>query len=314
MNDKKSAIRQKMEQVGKHIIKPTNEVELFKHQLHSSKIVSDAVKEIQQELQHPPHEQMTLFSFMPTSMTRTSPFFPMSRQQMKKRTPGPDEILTFPSAWGEVSFKGQRLSVYDESILLNLLHLSDKYGSSKFLTTQYEICRLMGVKPGKGPYNAIWNSIDRMSETNIKLGTYSGTGKNRKLVPRMTGSIISFAGRDEKTDKLKIVLNDYFIQAYADGLFTNIDNKFRAALSGDITKSLYRFFQSQRPLYKTGKYSVSLFKLCSAINLTNSETHRLRSRIRAGLKELKTKGYFYRYQLDKIDMVTVWQKQKQISK
>jgi len=308
---KKSAIRQKMEKIGKDVVKPANEVELFKHQLHSSKVISDAVNELRQELQYPPHEQMTLFSFMPTSMTRTSPFFPMSRQQMKERTP---ETLTFPTAWGEVSFKGERLSVYDESILLNLLFLSVKNQSVEFLTTQHEICGLMGVNPCTNTYNAIWNSIVRMRQTDVELKIFSGTGNNRKLSKEMGGAIISFSGTDRKTGKLKIVLNAYFIETYAEGLLTNIDIKFRASLSGDITKSLYRFFQSQRPLYKTGKYSVSLFKLCSAINLTNPETRRLRSRIRAGLKELKAKGHFYQYQLDKNDQVTVWQKQKQITK
>jgi len=308
---KKSAIRQKMEQVGKDIIKPDNEIELFKNRLHSSKIVSDTVNELRQELQHPPHEQMALFSFMPTSMTRTSPFFPMSRQQMKDRMP---EKLTFPTAWGEVSFTGSRLSVYDESILLNLLFLSAKHQSVEFVTTQHEICKLMGVTPAKSTYDSIWNSIVRMRQTDVELKIFSGTGRNRKLSKEMGGAIISFSGTDHKTGKLKIVLNAYFIETYAEGLLTNIDIKFRASLSGDITKSLYRFFQSQRPLYKTGKYSVSLLKLCTAINLTNPETRRLRLRIRAGLKELKAKGYFYRYQIDKIDLVTVWQKQKQIKK
>jgi hypothetical protein len=310
MSDKKSAIRQKMEQVGKHIVKPDNEISLFKHQLHASKIISDAVVEAQKEIQNPPHEQMTL-SFMPTSMTRTSPFFPMSRQQMKDRIP---EKLTFPTAWGEVSFTGEKLAVYDESILLNLLFLSVKYQSVEIKTTQYEICGLMGTNPCTNTYNAIWRSIDRMVKTNIELKIFSGVGKKRKLSQEMTGNIISFAGTDHKTGKLKIVLNPYFIETYAQGLLTNIDIKFRASLSGDITKSLYRFFQSQRPLYEQGKYSLSLLKLCAAINISNRETHRLRSRIRAGLKELKTKGYFYRYQIDKTDMVTVWQKQKQIKK
>lgn len=310
MTDKKSAIRQKMDQASKDIIKSDDEISLFKQQVYSSKIVSDAIKEARQEIQNPPHEQMTLFSFMPTSLTRTSPFFPMSRQQMKGRT---SETLTFTTAWGEVNFTGQRLSVYDESVLLNLLLLSVKHQSVEFLTTQHEICRLMGVTPAKSTYDSIYNSIVRMRQTDVELKIFSGVGKNRKLSKEMGGAIISFSGTDRKTSKLKIVLNAYFIETYAEGLLTNIDIKFRATLSGDITKSLYRFFQSQRPLYKTGKYEVSLLKLCTAINLTG-QPNRLRLRIRAGLKELKKNGYFYRYQIDKNDLVTVWQKHKQISK
>jgi hypothetical protein len=153
-----------------------------------------------------------------------------------------------------------------------------------------------------------------MRKTDVDIKTYSGSGRNRKLSQEMGGAIIHSSHRVHKTGKLRITLNAYFVEAYAEGLFTNIDPKFRASLSGDITKSLYRFFQSQRPLYKTGKYVVALLKLCTSINVSNPETHRLRSRIRAGLKELKKNGYFYRYQIDKNDLVTVWQKQKQISK
>jgi hypothetical protein len=53
----------------------------------------------------------------------------------------------------------------------------------------------MSIAPAKSTYESIWNSIDRMTETSIKLKIYFGTGRKRKLSQEMTGNIMSFAGR-----------------------------------------------------------------------------------------------------------------------
>lgn len=127
----------------------------------------------------------------------------------------------------------------------------------------------------------------------------------------MTGAIVSWAGRDNKTGKLKVVINPYFIQMYADGFLTNLDLRFRARLKGDTSKALYRFFQGQRPLYKKGKYEIQLLKLCVAINLQveGVETRRLRSLIRTGLRELRKQDYLMQWKLTKQDYVMVWKSQ-----
>jgi hypothetical protein len=255
---------------------------------------------------HPlPHEQL-LFSFMPTTMTRTSPFFPMSRKDMKSR---PIESgLTWETAWGRITITGERLSIYDESVLLSLLVLVKKHKSEAIATTQYELCKIGNVNPATNTYNTIWGAIKRLAGTRIDIEIREGKGSQAKLVQEMTGSIISWAGRDHKTGKLRVVLNPYFLQMYGDGFLTNLDLKFRANLKGDTAKALYRFYQGQQPLYSKGRYEIQLLKLCVAINLNteNVEIKRLREQIRKGLRELRKQGYLERWRLNKQDYVIVW--------
>ena len=150
----------------------------------------------------------------------------------------------------------------------------------------------------------------RLSQTHIGLEIWEGKGKARKPVTEMSGSIITWIKRNRKTGKLQIALNPYFIEMYAESFITNIDLRFRAGLKGDISKSLYRFYEGQRG----NKYSIHILKLATAINLNlNLPTNELRKTIRKGLRELRTKGYLERWTLSsKNDLVTVWKANKSI--
>ena len=273
-------------------------------------MISESVNEAKELIskQPQPPEQM-MFSFMPTTMTRTTPFFPMRKRDMKDR---PYDELTWETPWGRISVQGKRLSVYDETVLLNLLVLVKKYGTESIETTQHELCKLADVKPATNTYNAIMGSIKRLAGTRIDLEIWEGKGKNRKLSQEMTGAIISWAGRDNKTGKLKATVNPYFIQMYAEGFLTNLDLKFRAGLKGDVSKALYRFLQGQEPFYKKGRYEIQLLKLCMAINLQtdNVELFRLREQIRIGLRVLRKQGYLHRWQLNNQDYILVWKADK----
>ncbi len=311
--DKLTPIQARMKKAGqqlklKGLFSSESDIKAWEErQQQARQIISTAVSEVKEHIgkQPQPHEQM-LFSFMPTTMTRTSPFFPMNKRQMKSRPI--ERGLTWETPWGRLTVSGERLSIYDETILLSLLTLVRQYKSEGFQTTQYELCKIMNVKPATNTYNAIWKSIDRLAGTKINIEIWEGKGRKRKLVQEMTGAIISWAGRDKKSGKLKVVLNPYFIQMYAEGFLTNLDLKFRASLKGDTSKALYRFFQGQKPFYKKGKYEIQLLKLSIAINLQtdNVELFRLREQIRAGLRELRKQGYILRWQINKQDCVIVW--------
>ena len=124
-------------------------------------MISESVKEAKELIaKHPQAPEQMLFSFMPTTMTRTTPFFPMSKRQMKYRPM--ERGLTWEHSWGRITVSGERLSVYDESVLLCLLYLSKKHRSEMFPTTQYELCKIMGVALGKNTYNALWESLKRL--------------------------------------------------------------------------------------------------------------------------------------------------------
>jgi Initiator Replication protein, WH1 len=268
----------------------------------SRQIVKKAVNEVKDIIvKQPQSSDQLLFSFMPTQMTRTTPFFPISKKAMKDR---PHEILEWETSWGQIVLSGERLSVYDETILLNLLFLVKKQRSEVLETTQYQLCKLSNVKPATNTYNAIWESLKRLSLTNIELSIWEGKGTQRKPSIEMSGTIITWIKRDRKKGKLQVALNPYFNEMYAESFVTNINLEYRANLKGDVSKSIYRFLEGQ----SNKNYSIHILKLAAAINLNiNLPMNELRKTIRKGLRELKDKGYLTRWILQsKNDIVSVW--------
>ena len=287
--DRLISLQDRLKALSKRAVKSDEEIEAWERQrakLTGNKLIDESIDQAKEKISKQPHEQIP-FSFMPTSMTRTSPFFPMNKRQMKDRPI--ERGLTWETPWGRIVVSGERLSIYDESILLSLLTLMSKYQTESFQTTQHELCRFSNVKPGKNTYRAVMDGIKRLAGTRIDLEIWEGKGRYRKLTQEMTGAIVSWAGRDNNTGKLNVVINPYFIRMFGSGLLTNLDLGFRAGLKGDTSKALYRFFQGQRPLYTKGRYEIQLLKLCMAINLEtkNIELFRLREQIRKGLIELR---------------------------
>ena len=267
------------------------------------KQATDAVKTyISKQSPEPPDQQ--IFSFLPTKMTRVSPFFPLSKREMKVR---PLEELTWESSWGRITVSGKRLSIYDESVLLAVLLLMRKNQTGTFQTTRHALCTVMGITPAKDTYRMVWKSLDRLTGTKISLSIWDTKtkGKKRKAKRQMVNTILSGANQDEDTGKILITVNPYFTQMYGESFITNLDLRFRAMLAGDITKALYRFYEGQRE----SNYQCHLLTLAKAINLNvKMETFRLRSRVRTGLRELRKKGFLKRWTISKSDIVMVWKK------
>lgn len=256
----------------------------------------------------PPLPVQMLFSFMPTQLTRTSPFFPMSRQEMKDR---PYDELTWETSWGTIRIEGKRLSIQDESVLLCLLLLVKKYKTGEFETTQNELCKIAGIHTGKNTYKAIWESIKRLAKTTIDLDIYDGKGAKRKTVRQMTGSILMFGDRNPETGKLRVVFNPYFLQMYVSSFVTTLNLEFRANLKGDITKALYRFYEGQRE----HKFSCRLLKLAQAINInTELPKYKIRHHISQAHKELKKARYLNKATISAQDVVTIWKANKMTTK
>lgn len=272
-----------------------------------SKAGTDEAKQIIGQSPPPPHEQM-MFSFMPTRLTRTSPFFPMSRKDMKNR---PYEEIEWTTSWGMMKIEGKRLSIYDESVLLSLLVLVKKHRQMGFETTQNELCKIAKTHTGRDTYRAIWESIKRLAKTSIDLEIMEGKGRNRKPIKQMTGPILAFGERNPKTGKLKVEFNSYFLEMYAASFITILDLDLRASLKGDIAKALYRFYISQRDF----KYSCHILTLAKAVNINpNLPLHKIRERIRTGNRELKKKGFLTKHLVNKHDIVTVWKSRNQLIK
>ena len=221
-------------------------------------------------------------------MTRLSPFFPISKRQMKHDTITEPIIIENP--WGKMIITCRQLSIYDETVLLSLLVLLNEQDSNTFQTTPYELCKLMGVKPARDTYNAIMKSLDRMSEAHITMKIK----KSNHTHGDMDGHIINSITKNKESRKMTLELNKYFLSSFRDGFITRIDIQMRSELRGDISKALYRFYEGQRPEC----YTISILKLSKAINVScDGKMFSLRQKIRKSMRELEPGGYLRRFML-----------------
>lgn len=259
-------------------------------------IIGDASEFVKKHISRQPPVQR-LFSFMPTMLTRVSPFHFKSRM---KSTEWPLVRLDSGDAnsWGRMRVVGELLVIFDETILFGLLALMTKHQSDSFETSLHELNRLADIPPTPSAYGAIWTSIRRLAGTRIDLALYSGKGKKRRDLREMTGSILSFADIDNETGSIRVMINPYFLEMYAASFVTNIDLKFRSSLKSDVAKAFYRFYQGQ---YET-ESEIEILRLARAVNLEiDPEMRRLKNKVRTGLKELQDRGYLKNYQISRDD-------------
>jgi hypothetical protein len=271
-----------------------------------SKAVDAAKKLIAKSDPNPP-EQNT-FSFLPTTLTRISPFFPMSRRELKKH---PFKAgMTWDNGWGRITVKtgNECLSVSDETTLLSVLEIAKKAKSDILEISMYQLCKVTNPKPNKLSYKTQWGNLERLMGTVFKLEILKKDkkGKTKKLVKEMIGNVLTFAERDHETNKLTIVLNTYFLKMFDEGFRTNINLKLRASLKGDVSKALYRFFQSHSSYY----YNCHFLTLAKAINMNSDLPNKeIRRQLRKALAELRKAGYLKRWTMPK-DSVTVYKSAK----
>ncbi|MGZ6237556.1 MAG: RepB family plasmid replication initiator protein [Syntrophales bacterium] len=229
-------------------------------------------------------------SFLPTIMTRLSPFFPVSKSQMKTDTITEPIIIENP--WGKITIRNRKLSIYDETVLLSLLILLKKYNSSTFQTTLYELCRLMNVKPSRNTYNAIIKSLHRMAEAHITMDKKALRDNASQTV--IDGPTITGITKNEESRKMILELNSYLLSSFRDRSITRMDIRLRSELRGEISKALYRFYEGQHLNICT----TNILKLSRAINISCDEKmFCLRRKIRKAMHELEVGGYLRRFML-----------------
>jgi len=280
---------------------PGNVIDPPHTKLSGKQIIKEASRYVNEHISRQPPVQR-FFSFMPTMLTRVSPFHFKGRHKSDQwplvRLDSGDS-----NSWGSMRVVGELLIIFDETILFCLLALMTKYEKDAFETSQTELARIAGIDPKPNTVAEIWKSIQRLAGTRIDLLLSRGTGKKRKALKELTGSILSFADIDQGSGKIRIVVNPYFLEMYAESFVTNIDMVFRNRLQSDISKAFYRFYQGQ---YET-ESQTEIFRLARAVNLNiDEDPKRLRSRVRAGLKELQEKGYLQAYEVTGEGQVRVW--------
>jgi len=264
------------------------------------RMIANASQAVKEHISRQPHVQH-LFSFMPTLMTRVSPFHFRNRN-LYKDWPLVRLDSGETNAWGQMSVVGELLIIFDETVLFCLLALMKQYRHEAFETDKTEICTLAAVPDSQANRNSIWRSIQRLSGTRIDLALLTGKGKKRKAVRQMTGSILTFCDRDTESGRIRVAVNPYFLEMYGESFVTNIDLHFRAELKDDVAKALYRFLQGQIET----TLSLALMRLARAINLDHSnDKQSIRRKTRTGLKELKTRNYLEDFNITRGDRVEI---------
>jgi len=250
------------------------------------RMIAKASRAVKDHISRQPHVQR-LFSFMPTLMTRVSPFHFRNRN-LSRDWPLVRLDSGEANAWGRMSVVGELLIIFDETVLFCLLALMKRHRCEAFETDETEICSLAAVTPNTANRNSIWRSIQRLTGTRIDLALLTGKGKTRRAVRQMTGSILTFCDRNTESGRIRVAVNPYFLEMYGESFVTNIDLEFRAALRDDVSKALYRFLQGQIDT----TLSLSLRRLARAINLDyGHDEEAIRRKIRTGLNELKHMKY-----------------------
>ena len=268
--------------------------------LTGKQIVTEAARYVNEHISRQPPVQR-FFSFMPTMLTRVSPFHFKGRHKSNEwplvRLYSGDN-----NSWGCMQVVGELLIIFDETILFCLLALMTNHERDAFETSHVELARMANIEPTPKNSAEIWKSIQRLAGTRIDLQLLRGKGKKRKTLKELTGSILSFADKDQISGKIRIVVNPYFLEMYAESFVTNIDMVFRNRLKSDISKAFYRFYQGQ---YET-ESQIEITRLARAVNLNiGTEMKGLRSKVRTGLKELLEKEYLDSYEVTRDGRVMV---------
>jgi predicted transcriptional regulator len=293
--------KNKQDSILRKLVTPAgNGISIRNPELTAKQIIKEASKYVKEHISRQPPVQR-FFSFMPTMLTRVSPFHFKGRHKSNEwplvRLDSGDT-----DSWGSMQVVGELLIIFDETILFCLLALMTKYESDAFETSQTELARIAGIDPTPKTAVEIWKSIQRLAGTRIDLQLSSGKGKKRKSLKELTGSILSFADKDQGSGKIRIVINPYFLKMYAESFVTNIDMAFRSRLKSDFSKAFYRFYQGQ---YET-ESQTEIIRLARAVNLNiGQEMKHLRSKVRTGLKELQQKGYLEAYEVTRDNRVMV---------
>lgn len=238
-------------------------------------------------------------AFMPVKLARTSPFFPMSRKDMRTR-PIFNEVI-MENAWGKITVSGQKLSIYDESVLLAVLSLTRQQRNHMVKTNYAELCRTMNISKGTTQYKSISKSLKRLAGTVVNTELYEQEGKEKTIIEDIIGTMITNVRQQPKSTKVEIDINPYFLSLYGANLTTSINLDERAKLKGDITKAIYRFLQTHKP----GAVPFGLLTFCKGINLdTEQPTAEIRKKLRKALAELCRQGHIKKgWKLDKSDRV-----------
>lgn len=264
---------------------------------------SQLQKEIAEKTKSGEQGSLLTWCGFPTDMTRCSPFFPFNAKVLKKREFLRDFVITSAN-WGQITYTGPQLSIYEEDVLMVLLAYLEQVSSKRHAaelknhkTYTYKgpalpLLRLLGHKrPSKREYGRLLDALKLMTVTGLELSLSAGKTKSgRKRAPRLIQivNMLSGVNWDDTKKILTVTINPFFYETYLAGQITLLDVSKRMSLKGSIAKALYRFVQSHRtnPVF-TGHF----LTLADALNIEREHpAWRTRDLLKRAFNELIKQG------------------------
>jgi len=222
--------------------------------------------------------------YLATVLARTSPFWPVSKAQMKNRPYYKDFIVE--NRWGRITINGPLLAIIDENVLLAITCIAINTKSNHLNTSLSQICKLLGKSRGVNQYASIIQSLTRLGQVSVVIHTYDQNTEDKKVSSINFGSILT-GNIDPDSTNIDVTLNPYFLDQYLGRLSTSINLDVRSKLNSDVAKALHRFIST----HQSFEYPFNIKTLCAAINLnTDQEMKKVRHLLRKALAELKRLG------------------------
>lgn len=253
---------------------------------HAQAVAQEIRREIAPDGKLPAEQAWMNFAPMPTDMCRVSPFFPMGTKEMASRTLIRGMVIA-KSAWGEVTYSGPKLSVFEEDVLLAILALLKGVEPEEiegkpawtYAGPLRPILTALGYKAtGKRNYERIRAALELLAMAVVRIQTKRGKWELVNMITR--------AGGDESEATVAVTVNPFFAEMYAAGAVNLLDLAKRSELLRPVSKALHRFATSHR-----GDWQGHFLTLAAAINLDLEQPHfEIRRQIRQAMSELRKAG------------------------
>lgn len=246
-------------------------------------------------LSKPGRPEQLLFSFLPHQLAKTSIFFPLSDRELKEENRRIHR-LEHNTAWGKIIIEGIKLAIFEEDILLALLHLAkthtqkDSEGRYALKIRMPEIAKLL--YQNKSYTKTTYRRIDRalahfgLIRFEIVLNTPQKKEKVFEEKKIAINSILSAHIYSPETQELTLYWNQYFFEFFEESMLTNINLTLRRKLKKDGSKALLRFLCTHSKPDR-----MHILTVLNAINYnTDQPMYTLRKNLKSFINELKKHG------------------------
>ena len=175
---------------------------------------------------------------------------------------------------------------FDNGVYLALLYLWKQQGCENPLVsfTRFQLCQVMGLKPGGSSYQNILNALRRLTSMRVEAENTFWDKKNKKYPLVNFGLIDSFILYTEKDDKTKsfVRFSDTLYNSLMAGYIKNIDLTLYFSLKNPVARQLFRYLDKKR----LGKYQfeISLCKLAYNHLGFDRDIHKKASKIKRSLE------------------------------